>query len=214
MAKMGNKMIALCSAAVGAIYISGYTLTQPLQAEGKQPEQKEAAGQPAAETQAPVVENPSFEHGHHHHGNDDFDHDGDENRNRQQDSDESNDDSGSDSYTFNGGTADNSSGQDSSSSSSSNQNSTQASYKDGTYSGQGSNHIGSVEVSVKIKGGKISKVDITNCDTHYSDSYIQSFPEEVVQNQSAHVSAVSGATLSAEAFEAAVDEALAQAEQA
>ncbi|WP_339063029.1 hypothetical protein [Tepidibacillus marianensis] len=33
MTKMGNKMVALCTAAIGAIYVSGFVVTMPTQAE-------------------------------------------------------------------------------------------------------------------------------------------------------------------------------------
>ncbi|MFD2617611.1 FMN-binding protein [Terrilactibacillus laevilacticus] len=84
-------------------------------------------------------------------------------------------------------------------------------YKDGVYNGSGSNHIGSVSVSVTIKNGSIAKVQITNCTTSYSKSYIDGLPDQVVQRQSSQVDVVSGATLSTEDFQTAVDQALASA---
>ncbi|MEG8976043.1 FMN-binding protein [Priestia megaterium] len=84
-------------------------------------------------------------------------------------------------------------------------------YKDGTYSGQGSNRIGTVYVSVTIKNDRIDTVEITEADTHYSQSYIEDLPAQVVQRQSSDVDVVSGATLSTEDFQNAVDDALQQA---
>ncbi|RBN38092.1 FMN-binding protein, partial [Priestia megaterium] len=83
--------------------------------------------------------------------------------------------------------------------------------KDGTYSGQGSNRIGTVYVSVTIKNDRIDTVEITEADTHYSESYIEGLPSQVVQRQSSDVDVVSGATLSTEDFQNAVDDALQQA---
>ncbi|WCK54566.1 FMN-binding protein [Aneurinibacillus sp. Ricciae_BoGa-3] len=88
---------------------------------------------------------------------------------------------------------------------------TKAKYRDGTYHGQGSNHIGSIEVAVSIKNGKISTVEITNCTTSYPESYVSDLPRQVVGRQSSNVDVVSGATRSTEDFQAAVDEALQQA---
>ena len=81
-------------------------------------------------------------------------------------------------------------------------------YKDGTYSGQGSNRIGTVYVSVTIKNDRIDTVEITEADTHYSQSYIEGLPSQVVQRQSSNIDVVSGATLSTEDFQNDVDYAL------
>ncbi|MFY4776696.1 FMN-binding protein [Metabacillus sp. RGM 3146] len=216
MAKMNKKMITLCTAAVGAIYISGYTLTQPLQAERKQPDTAISAKLPASDSQQ-SPDSRSMPESKHYRGHEFAFSDNNQDQNQDQNFQSSFDDRSSN--------QDNSSSfsQDQNSSSSSSSKNNQASgssseakqtYKDGTYTGQGSNHIGSVEVAVTIKKGKIENVEITNCDTHYSESYIENFPAEVVKNQSSKVNAVSGATLSAEDFEAAVDEALVQAQQA
>lgn len=83
--------------------------------------------------------------------------------------------------------------------------------KDGTYSGTGSNEIGSISVSVTIKQGNITSVEITSDNTRYGQSSISSLPNEVVIRQSADVDTVSGATLSTQDFETAVAQALEQA---
>lgn len=89
----------------------------------------------------------------------------------------------------------------------------QSQYRDGTYYGQGSNRIGTVEVAVTVSQGKIAVVEITRCSTHYPQSYIDPIlPQEVVQTQSANVDVVSGATRSSEDFAAAVQQALGQAQ--
>ena len=151
MAKMGNKLIALCSAAIGIIYTAGYIVTEPTAKEMMQ-----HVPQASAATQDSQVNQGSP---------------------------------------------------------SSSGKAVQTKYHDGTYKGQGSNRIGSVEVAVTIKQDKITSVQITNCDTSYSESYIDGLPQQVVDRQSDNVDVVSGATRSTEDFQAAVDQALQQAEQ-
>lgn len=84
-------------------------------------------------------------------------------------------------------------------------------YKDGTYYGAGSAWNGSVQVAVTTKSDKITSVRITRCTTSYPESYIAGLPKEVMQRQSAHVDLVSGATYSSEEFKRAVELALQKA---
>jgi len=84
-------------------------------------------------------------------------------------------------------------------------------YKDGTYYGVGMNRIGSVQVAVTIKNDRITNVEIVNCHTHYSESYITHLPSQVIARQSANVDVVSGATKSTEDFQNAVEQALQKA---
>lgn len=84
-------------------------------------------------------------------------------------------------------------------------------YKDGTYTGRGSNRIGAVTVAVTIKNDRIMDVQITQCTTHYSQSLIDRLPDQVLANQAAAVDVVSGATLSTRDFQTAVQQALDQA---
>lgn len=89
----------------------------------------------------------------------------------------------------------------------------QSQYKDGVYYGQGSNRIGSIQVAVTIKQGKISACDIVRCTTHYRQSYIDPvLPQQVLDRQSSEVDLVSGATRSSEDFIVAVQQALSQAQ--
>lgn len=89
---------------------------------------------------------------------------------------------------------------------------TQQQWLDGTYQGSGSNAIGAIYVAVTIKSGKIANVQITQCDTHYPESYIDPvMPQAVIQQQQANVGYVSGATLSSFDFMNGVNQALAQA---
>jgi uncharacterized protein with FMN-binding domain len=150
--KMGNKLVLLCSTAIGLIYSAGYIATEP------------SATQNSSEAPPYVMQQPN------------------KNMNNQT--------------------------QDSSTTKK------QGKYQDGTYHGSGSNHIGSVEVAVTIKNSKISSAEITNCTTSYPQSDIDGLPQQVVQRQSANVDFVSGATKSSEDFQAAVEEALQQAQNA
>ncbi|MEX2460598.1 MAG: FMN-binding protein [Paenibacillaceae bacterium] len=85
-------------------------------------------------------------------------------------------------------------------------------YQDGTYAGSGTNRFGTVEVEVTIEKGKIANVDITSSRTRYPQRYIDPLPAEVVDSQDYNIDAVSGATRSSEDFINAVREALLQAE--
>ncbi|PWK16453.1 FMN-binding protein [Tumebacillus permanentifrigoris] len=85
-------------------------------------------------------------------------------------------------------------------------------YKDGTYTGSGTNRIGTVEVAVTIASGKITAVEITNCNTHYPQSRIDKLPAQILKNQSDQVNNVSGATMSTTDFRTAVRQALQQAQ--
>jgi uncharacterized protein with FMN-binding domain len=84
-------------------------------------------------------------------------------------------------------------------------------YKDGTYSGSGSNRRGSIQVAVTIKSDKITDVAISHFAMHYTIDDVVGLPQEVVQKQSAQVKNVSGATYSTQAFQDAVQVALSQA---
>lgn len=90
---------------------------------------------------------------------------------------------------------------------------TTSQYLDGTYQGSGSDAIGTVYVAVTVQGGKITNCQITQCDTHYPQSYIDPvLPQEVIARQSAQVDVVSGATGSSYDFAMAVQQALTQAQ--
>jgi uncharacterized protein with FMN-binding domain len=87
-----------------------------------------------------------------------------------------------------------------------------AAYRDGTYTGSGTSRRGGVTVSVTIQNGRITDVTITNATTQYPVSRIKALPGQVVALQSAQVDRVTGATYSAQAFQGAVQQALAQAQ--
>jgi uncharacterized protein with FMN-binding domain len=84
-------------------------------------------------------------------------------------------------------------------------------YKDGTYYGWGSSRHGDIQAAVVIQGGRIESATIAECRTRYSCSVIAALPPEVPQRQSPEVDYVSGATQSANAFYYAVVEALGKA---
>ncbi|MDB5083194.1 MAG: FMN-binding protein [Bacilli bacterium] len=89
---------------------------------------------------------------------------------------------------------------------------TKSVYKEGTFTGTGSNRRGSIQVAVTIKKDKITDVEISDFAMHYSEDDVVGLPNEVLQKQSAQVDNVSGATYSTRAFEDAVQEALSQAQ--
>ncbi|MCY9698187.1 FMN-binding protein [Paenibacillus alginolyticus] len=87
-------------------------------------------------------------------------------------------------------------------------------YKEGTYTGSGSNRRGSIQVAVTIKSDKITDVEISHFAMHYTIDDVVGLPQEVLQKQSAQVRNVSGATYSTQAFKDAVQDALSQARNA
>lgn len=86
-------------------------------------------------------------------------------------------------------------------------------YKDGTYTGQGTSRRGGVSVSVTIQNGQITNVQITGVNTEYPVSDIASLLSQVVKQQTANVNTISGATYSSQAFKQAVQQALTRAAQ-
>jgi uncharacterized protein with FMN-binding domain len=87
----------------------------------------------------------------------------------------------------------------------------QTTYKDGTYTGQGTSRRGDVWVSVQVQAGRIANVSITRSTLQYPLRDIANLPSQVVQRQSAQVDIVSRATYSSMAFRGAVTQALASA---
>jgi uncharacterized protein with FMN-binding domain len=84
-------------------------------------------------------------------------------------------------------------------------------YRDGTYSGSGTSRHGGITVSVVVSGGRIVSADITRCGTRYPCSYIEQLPSDVLSNQRVTSHYISGATDSSRAYMQAVSAALAQA---
>jgi uncharacterized protein with FMN-binding domain len=94
------------------------------------------------------------------------------------------------------------------------QSQSQGKYKDGTFTGIGSNRRGSIQVAVTIKNDKITDVTISDFAMHYSEDDVVGLPDEVLQKQSAEVDNVSGATYSTQAFKDGIQDALSQAQNA
>jgi uncharacterized protein with FMN-binding domain len=182
---MGNKMVALCSAAIGAIYMAGYFVTD-------QPVSAQTASAPTANS-APVASAGQGASSDQGQGNQ-----GDQAQ-------------GSQSQQQGSSSASSSSSSAPTQTPAPSASTGQGKYKDGTYTGSGSNRIGTVEVAVTIKSDKITDVQITNCDTHYSEDRIADLPQQVLDRQSSDVDIVSGATKSTQDFATAVDECLQQA---
>jgi len=84
-------------------------------------------------------------------------------------------------------------------------------WKDGRYSGWGTSRHGDIEATVVIEGGKIASAHISQCLTRYSCDVIDKLIPQVAQRQSPDVDTVGGATQSADAFYYAVREALSKA---
>ncbi|MGE5672645.1 MAG: FMN-binding protein [Mycobacterium leprae] len=192
--KMGKKMVALCSAAIGAIYAAGYVVTLPgsAQAAGIMNTNTTAAAPQTQQQQ--TVPGP----GGRHRGHDGEGFHGDD---------------GQTAGIYGQGKTNTYGGSQGSTTTAPSSSSTAktGSYKDGTYTGSGTNRFGTVSVAVTIKSGKISNVQITGCNTHYPESYISRLPSQVISRQSAQVDFVTGATRSSEDFQAAVQQALRQA---
>jgi uncharacterized protein with FMN-binding domain len=93
-----------------------------------------------------------------------------------------------------------------------NQTASTAKYKDGTYTGTGTNSYGTCSVAVTIHHGKIISVKITNYMMHYPQYYIDpQLPKEVVSMQTWKIYVISGATASTYNFAEAVYYALQKA---
>jgi uncharacterized protein with FMN-binding domain len=85
-------------------------------------------------------------------------------------------------------------------------------YKDGTYTGFGSNPYGTLSVAVTIAHGRIASVRITSYNMHYPSYFIDpQMNREVVAMQTWRVYVVSGATASSYNFAEAVYQALQKA---
>lgn len=87
-----------------------------------------------------------------------------------------------------------------------------AQYRDGVYTGVGSNPYGSLALSVAIRGGKIASVTINQYSMHYPQSVIDpQLPQEAVSMQTWRIYIVSGATASTYNFAEALYQALQKA---
>ena len=87
-----------------------------------------------------------------------------------------------------------------------------AGYRDGTYHGVGVGRRGAIEVLVEVQSGLVTHVTITRSNTPYPVARIGALLDQIVSRQSAGIDNISGATYSSIAFQAAVEEALGQAQ--
>lgn len=87
-------------------------------------------------------------------------------------------------------------------------------YQDGTYSGSANGFRGPMSVEVNILGGKITSVNVTSSqdDRKWLERALSVIPDLIVQNQSADVDTVSGATYSSRGIINAVKDALSNAQ--
>ncbi|KRL80135.1 FMN-binding protein [Secundilactobacillus paracollinoides] len=85
--------------------------------------------------------------------------------------------------------------------------------KDGTYQGSGTGNRGEISVSVTVKNDKITNVSIVdqNETDGISTAALKKAPELIMDYQSYSIDAVTGATVSFQAVQKAVQEALAKA---
>jgi uncharacterized protein with FMN-binding domain len=90
---------------------------------------------------------------------------------------------------------------------------TSGQYKDGTYTGQATGYRPGLEVNVTIKNNKIENIHIINSnDTpRFFSRAANTVPQEIIDNQSVQVDAVSRATRSSNGIMAAVSDALSKA---
>lgn len=204
MAKMNKKWVVLCSTAIAAVYSATYFSTEA-----------QASSAQAAVTSSPTVSVQSTNHYAKKHittnPNQSGSHNSTGSNNATSASNNGSSQSGQ-SSTQSNNNSQSSSQSSSSSQSKSQQTATQSKYKDGTYTGTGMNRRGMMQVVVTIKNDKITNVQFGNFEMHYPEGYVSNLPNEVLQNQSAQVQNVSGATYSTMAFEQAVQDALGQAQ--
>ncbi len=83
-------------------------------------------------------------------------------------------------------------------------------YTDGTYNGQAQGFGGPIKVEVTVEGGKITKLDIVSAekeDTAYLDA-AKAIIDTIIENQSADVDTISGATFSSTGIKEATKQAL------
>lgn len=193
--RMGNKFVALCSVAVGAIYVTGYVMTDASHGVLAQSNSAILGSNTASTAQSNSSGSQSNTAG----------------AQTGSASNQASNHTTSTSSAANSSTNATSSGTGTTTKKASST-AKQPMYLDGTYQGSGNNQIGSISVSLTIAHGKIASVNVTQCNTHYPCSYIDPvLPQEVVARQTYQVSIVSGATLSTYDFAYAVYQALGQA---
>lgn len=212
-AKMSPKFVALCTLAIGAIYTTGYSITSTSTTalattqQGLPNASTASGGSAVAAANGSAVGSSSSSQNSTTQGSG-------------QGGNKSSNTAQSSSHTIKSSSTSSSSSKPSTSSSSTSATSKSVAvkvntqkYLDGTYNGSASNAIGGVSLAVSIKSGKIADVQITACDTHYPQSYIDPvLPDYVTANQTTQIPVVSGATMSTADFYYALVQALSQAQ--
>lgn len=86
----------------------------------------------------------------------------------------------------------------------------EAAYVDGTYEGKGQGAMSEITVSVEVKDGKISAVDVLDHDETegISDEALVEIPNKIVEKNSTDVDVITGATGTSDGIKAAVANAL------
>jgi uncharacterized protein with FMN-binding domain/Pyruvate/2-oxoacid:ferredoxin oxidoreductase delta subunit len=90
--------------------------------------------------------------------------------------------------------------------------SNQEEYKDGAYTGVGEGKNPNLKVSVTVRNGKISNIDVLSANEPNEEKTLKIIPKEIIDEQSTDVDAVSGATMTSNGIMMAVDDALSRAE--
>ncbi|MDO4617351.1 MAG: FMN-binding protein [Lachnospiraceae bacterium] len=87
-------------------------------------------------------------------------------------------------------------------------------YKDGTYNGSGEGFGGAIDVAVTVENGSIASIDILSHDGEDGPYFAEAVQivEDMLNEQSADVDTISGATFSSTGIRTAVAEALEKAE--
>jgi uncharacterized protein with FMN-binding domain len=202
--KMSPKFVALCSLAVGAIYSTGYSITASANTAATVPPQQSVASTPPSGATA-TASQPTGTSGTSTPAT-----------TTQQAASQQTQSKGSQKPSQNttpSKTVHTSTSAQSKPKKAAPKVNTTQQFLDGTYNGSATNAIGSVSVAVSIKSGKITDVQITACDTHYPEAYINPvLPNYVVSHQTIRIPIVSGATMSTADFYYAVVQALQQAQ--
>ncbi len=191
--KMGKRLVGICSVAVTAIYTAGYIYTLPsvqAQASSVPSLSPTSNSTPGAAAAAHSASRSSHS------------------RNGTSSSTSAKSGSSKSGTSTNGSSATSASSQSSKSSTKSSSkppSKPAVKYKDGTYTGSGTNPYGSLSVSLTIAHGKIASVKITQWTMHYPQYVIDpQLPQEVVSMQTWQIYIVSGATASTYNFAQAV----------
>lgn len=194
---MGKRLIGICSVAVTAIYTAGYIYTLPsAQAQASSVPPLSPTNTNTTPGAAAVAHSASTAAGSGHGAS----------------SSTSGKSGSAGSGTSGNGSSTRKNSSQSGKSSSKTPTAPVAKYKDGSYTGVGTNPYGSLALTVAIAHGKIASVHINQWTMHYPQSVIDpQLPQEVVSMQTWRIYIVTGATASTYNFAEAVYQALKKA---